>query len=257
MEEIKLEPREEALLEGMPESVDGVPKAKLTSDLIKYKKRALELGASDAIIAPASHLVLTRRGRYGCTFTHCAVSRLCYFCPPSFPITFEESVAIRDSYHYIIMIRVPVDPRDYTGPQSIPQYTDQYAEVWHPDRLKYWRDYGEKHPGTKGRRPTHALQLEKEARNDGYHYAFAARSGSCSTRECHGYGSKCAALLDPAICRHPSSARPDGAAGMFTDFPRILENYPEWRQVVIGFSRFPEDMPEECKYSRFCWTGII
>lgn len=226
---------------------------KLLADLEKYRQMALDMSATEAIIAPASDLVQSIRVRMLCFFPRCPNLGTSYWCPPSWGTPFEVAQAMKDSYKYAIFFRLLFPPEWFTGPcgggrwrgGTLKTFIDQNRDYWEPEQVKYWQDYIEKHgvdrPGPLGRGIS--LAIEAEARKDGHHFAVTTAAGSCSTMLCgEKYNSRCI-MLRTGLCRFPTKARPDGACSLYTDWLRTLPKLGRgWRYANCSWSILPEDM---------------
>jgi len=226
-----------------------VANEKLKADMEKYHQMALDMGADEAKIVPASILVQTIRTRLACIFPRCNLNGTGMWCPPRWETPFEIAQAIRDSYQYAIAFRKARSPKTATGPaagsareSTLNAYCDVYQRYWKPEDLKYWRDYAKEHhePRPATRAGDIALIIEAEARKDGHQFAFTGFSGSCVNKLCDKFGSRCVALTT-GICRFPGVSRPDGAGAMYCDWLRTSPQLG-WQFQNVGWSTLPEDI---------------
>ena len=140
-------------------------------------RRALELGASAAVIASPDQVITAEWVRMKCSYGGCTVGR-CLTCPPYSP-TPAQTRALLDEYEAILMLRF--DAR--------PERGDEYLQV--------------------SRKATDvALQMERELFLAGEHKAFALAGGRpCDRAEpCH----------QPEQCDFRGGLRP-GPAGCGID----------------------------------------
>lgn len=239
---------------------------KLLADMERYCQMALEMGAAEAVIVPASSIVQTQRVRMLCYFPRCPELGSCEWCPPYWETPFEDAQAMKDSYKYAVVLRLLIPPDDMTGPLSggrgrggvLGTIMDLQAEYWDPELVEYWQDYIEEHGTDKGGAgiiagKDLAVEIEKAARKDGHYFAFEGGMGSCAATFCHTeeYRSRCIALRS-GLCRFPGLSRPEGVVGMYYDWLRTHVNLGRaWRYQDCGWSVLPEDMEgEEIKPGR-------
>jgi predicted metal-binding protein len=221
---------------------------KLLGDLEKYRRIALDMGADDVRIVPASDIVQKLRARLVDIWPRCVVNGSSYFRDMVEEIPWEDAKAILNSYRYGIVAHIPYpadNPNDFTGPSSVGELvTDiaMYKKFWTEEQVKYWEGVQARRKGGKP-----AIQgkissiIMQEARKDGHYFAFAGTSGTC-TPMCEKWGEICIAMKT-GICRMASKNSPCGTAAiMGLDHPEIYEKMG-WKNWVQGWSVFPEDFP--------------
>jgi len=156
---------------------------KLREDLEKYRQKALEAGADQAKIVPASQVIVDERVRMKCLVPLCHLYGESPNCPPYTPEP-EEMRKVLSKFSYAIFTRNDVLP--------VEDFVDD--EKWHRAHMK--------HQGK-----THRLVSEVEALafNDGYYLAMGFAAGGCKTALC---GGQICQFLDSGRCRFPLKARP-------------------------------------------------
>jgi predicted metal-binding protein len=160
------------------------------------EKLALELGASEAKVIPASEVIVEDRVvlkcKVGCTNYG---KTLC--CPPYTP-TAEEFRKIVSEYTAAMFIKfickAEADPELQKNLAKSQTDVPLDAEV-KAKAEKFWADWKE----DKTRQLETTVALEKAAMKAGYPLAISFVSGACNLCE------KC--NLETKICRHPEKAR--------------------------------------------------
>jgi len=171
--------------------VEKVSEEQLQKDLEIYRKRAVELGASDAKIITTDMVILDERVRAKCMYPKCPSYGLSVHCPP-YTQDLDQIRKIISNYKYAILIKLDVPPQDMAGPDA--------------KKRRAWTPYGMKRYEIVGK-------LESEAFHDAYHFALAFVGGSCKIYFCPNV--ECSALKPGQACRAPLKARPSmEAVGM-------------------------------------------
>ena len=169
------------------------------SDVDKFdflRKLALEMGAADARIIPASKVVVEDRVvlkcKVGCTHYGKTLA-----CPPYTPSA-EEFRKIVSEYSYAmfmkfqsqatadpeVMKKLMVAETDPTVPQDVKEKAAKFWQTWKDDKVKMLQT---------------VVDLEKAAMSKGYSLAISFVSGHCQLCE------KC--NTESGICVHPNLAR--------------------------------------------------
>jgi len=167
------------------------------SELGKFdflKKMALELGASDAAVIPASKIVVENRvvlkcrvgcNNYGKTLT----------CPPYAP-TAEEFRKVVGEYRYAMFMKFSSQAEaDQDLAKVLAKNESEVDKGVLPRWQKFWADWKE----DKKKLLTVVLQLEKAAMGKGYSMAIGLVSGMCQVCE------KC--NVEGGVCLHPTVRR--------------------------------------------------
>jgi predicted metal-binding protein len=158
------------------------------------RKLALELGASDAALIPASQVVVENRVVLKCR-AGCNNYGKTMVCPPYSP-TAEEFRKIVSEYSYALFMKfkssaeADMNLRRNLGkseadlPEDLKEKAQAFWSVWKDDKKKLLAA---------------VLDLEKEAVHQGYPLAIGFISGACQLCE------KC--NVEAGICLHPDTAR--------------------------------------------------
>lgn len=155
----------------------------LNADLEKYRKRALELGASDAKVVPASYVVVDERVRLKCAVPRCHLYGESANCPPYTPPPSEIRKALR-KYTRAVLFKTEVSPKT--------DFVDD--EKWNVGHMMHQRKIHDI-----------ASAIEALAFNDGYYLAAGFAAGGCKTALCTG---QICQFLDSGRCRFPLKSRP-------------------------------------------------
>jgi predicted metal-binding protein len=162
---------------------EEVLEGQLQKDLEKYRKRAIELGASDAKVITTDMVILDERVRAKCMYPKCRRYGTNINCPPYTPDV-NQTRKIVENYKYGIFFKLDVPSEDIAGPLA-----------------KESRAYGP----YSAKRAEIVAKLEAEAFHDGYHLALGFGGGSCKGHYCPDV--ECDALKPGQACRAPLKAR--------------------------------------------------
>jgi len=164
-----------------------VSQEKLTADLERYCRLALELGASDAVIIPASHVTIDERVRLKCLVPRCLRAGETPNCPPNAPDLDLMRHAV-ERFSRAILLKCDVE--------AVEQYDPRNARTREERRktLSFHRKSAEV-----------VYRLETQAYQDGYHLAMGFGGGSCKDYLCNGQVCQ---FLDSGRCRFPHRSRP-------------------------------------------------
>ena len=159
----------------------------LRADLERYRQLALELGASDAVIIPASDVTVDERVRLKCVVPRCLRAGGTPNCPPYTPDVDLVRRAL-SRFSWAILLKCDVEP--------IEQYAPSRGGTKEKQRqtLSFHKKSAEVVTG-----------LEARAYGDGYHLAMGFGGGSCKDYLCQGLICQ---FLDSGRCRFPHRARP-------------------------------------------------
>ena len=158
----------------------------LRVDLERYRQLALDLGAAESAVIPASHVTVDERVRLKCIVPRCLRAGETPNCPPYTP---ELDIVRRafSRFSWAILVKSDIAPiEDYApvrgggkGQRDTLSFHQKSAEVVH--------------------------RLERQAYKDGYHLAMGFGGGSCKDYLCKGVICQ---FLDSGRCRFPHRARP-------------------------------------------------
>jgi predicted metal-binding protein len=161
--------------------VENVPDEVLKKDLERYRKMAMELGATDAKIITNDDIIIDDRTRMKCMYPKCPYYGSNINCPPYAPDVdyFRKVVKL---YHYAIFITKEAPPEHYVGPNVLKDKT----------QVIYERKINEI-----------VSKIEAAAFYDGYYYAIGFAGGPCKLQFCpdiacsalEGAGHACRAAI--------------------------------------------------------------
>jgi predicted metal-binding protein len=172
----------------VPRALGRVPGDETPStDLERYRRLALELGASEAAIIPASAVSIDERVRLKCLVPRCLRAGETPNCPPFAPDLDLVRRAL-SRFSWAILIKCNVEPLEAYVPGQGKTKAEQRRT------LSFHSQSGHVVYG-----------LEREAYKDGYHLAMGFGGGSCKDYLCKG---NICQFLDSGRCRFPHRARP-------------------------------------------------
>lgn len=159
----------------------------LKANLERYRQLAVELGASEAAIIPASDVIIDERVRLKCVVPRCLRAGETPNCPPYAPDLDLVHRAL-SRFSWAILFKCNVEPlEDY-----IPARGATREEKWRT--LSFHKKSGEV-----------VYALERQAYKDGYDLAMGFGGGSCKDYLCQGMICQ---FLDSGRCRFPHRSRP-------------------------------------------------
>jgi len=163
------------------------PKAEaaLLQDLEEYRKYALELGASEAVIIKSGDLIFDPRVRLKCIYPKCRWYGTNAHCPPYAPDP-ERVQAALARFRYGILYRIRVPAEDFTGSYNDPGGRSRPAK-WQKLNCQI------------------ASLVEARAFYDGYCLALGFAGGPCKSIFCPE--GRCAAIIPGQGCRAATRAR--------------------------------------------------
>jgi predicted metal-binding protein len=215
---------------------------KLQDDLEKYRKMALDAGAVEARIVPASDLKQSIRAKYNCFFPRCQKQGTCGSCPPEWQTPWEYAKAILASYRYGIVARIQLIARNSTGPHNpltIRPNLELYRKYMPAEKIDYWENLAKEQEGHITAEPITELPyiIERKAREDGHYFAFTIHPGACAYL-CAETNYTCSSL-GSSICIHPGLSR-GGNQSIYWDHVGINRSLG-WKNWNQGWSIFGED----------------
>jgi len=161
--------------------------ALLRANLERYRALALELGASDAAIIPASDIIVDERVRLKCLVPRCRRAGETPNCPPNAPDLDLVRRAF-DRFSWAILLKCDVGPiQDYAPGSGTTREEKRRVLSFHRQGADI------------------VYALERQAYKDGYHLALGLSGGSCKDYLCQGMLCQ---FLDSGRCRFPQRARP-------------------------------------------------
>jgi predicted metal-binding protein len=155
------------------------------ADLECYRKLALEMGATDAVIIPSSSVPVDERVRLKCFVPRCQRAGETPNCPPYYPdLGLVRRALNRFSWAILFKCNVETLGESFKGDSKTKRH-----------RILSF------HQGSN----QIIYELERRAYKDGYDLALGFGGGSCKDYLCEGLECQ---FLDSGRCRFPNRARP-------------------------------------------------
>jgi len=178
----------------------AVDEEAVRANLERYRELALASGATDAVIIPASDVVVDERVRLKCLVPRCLRAGETPNCPPHAP----DLDLIREAlnrFFWAVLFKCHVEPlEDY-----LPGSGKTKAERGWKTSERGWKT-SERRTLSFHRQSSDVIYaLERQAYKDGYHLAMGFGGGSCKDYLCNGMICQ---FLDSGRCRFPHRARP-------------------------------------------------
>jgi predicted metal-binding protein len=194
-----------------------IPAGQVQGDMEKYRKYAIEMGATDAKIIPTSDIVIDERVVAKCTYPKCPGYGASANCPPhAMPI--DQVRKVVEKFNYALFIKIDIPPEETAGKTAIRE------NLAHPYRKKLFEIIS---------------KIESQAFYDGYHLALGFAGGSCKRVFCPD--DDCTALKPGKGCPHRLKARsPMEAVGMDV---YTMATRAGWDIYPIGMNTLAEDVP--------------
>jgi predicted metal-binding protein len=159
----------------------------LRANLERYRRLALELGASDVVVIPASDVVIDERVRLKCMVPRCLRAGETPNCPPNAP-NLDLIRRALSRFSWAILLKCDVRPiEDYAPGRGKTREEKRRVLSFH----RQGNDI--------------VYELERQAYKDGYHLAMGFGGGSCKDYLCQGVICQ---YLDSGRCRFPHRSRP-------------------------------------------------
>jgi predicted metal-binding protein len=173
---------------GMARLMGGaVDEPTLKADLERYCQMAVELGASGAVIIPASWVTVDERVRLKCVVPRCIRAGETPCCPPYAPDLDLVRRAL-SRFSWAILLKGDVGPiEEYAPGKGTVKGEQRKTLLYHQKSAEV------------------VYQVERQAYKDGYHLAMGFGGGSCKDYLCRGVICQ---FLDSGRCRFPQRARP-------------------------------------------------
>ncbi len=164
--------------------VEEVPEEVLLQDLERYRKKAIDLGASDAEIITSDKVVIDERVRAKCLYPKCENYGMSVHCPPhAMDLDATRKLVSRFRYAIFFRLRVPTEVLAGTGDPEAPKKRRLIART----------------------RQEILGRIESEAFYDGYYLSVAFGGGCCRNIYCPD--QECRALTPGQSCRAALHAR--------------------------------------------------
>ncbi len=159
----------------------------LQVDLNRYRELALESGASDAVLIPASDVQIDERVRLKCLVPRCLRAGETPNCPP-YGLDLDLVRRALARFSWAVLFKCNVEPlEDYAPGRGGSKKEQRRVLSFHEKSGKV------------------VDALERQAYKDGYHLAMGFGGGSCKDYLCQGLICQ---VLDSGRCRFPNRARP-------------------------------------------------
>lgn len=158
--------------------------SKVKSDVERFQRMAIELGAEDAVVVSSDEIVVDERVRAKCIYPKCGFYGTNINCPPhASDLDFTRALIAR--YQYGILFCVKGDPKDFVGPD----FLERVGGRNHAKTILH----------------TVCSEVESRAFYEGYPFALALGQGPCKSFWCPD--QPCAALEPGGKCRFALKAR--------------------------------------------------
>ena len=194
-----------------------VPEDDLLSDLERYRKRSIELGATDSKVITTDMIVIDERVLAKCNYPKCTGFGTNINCPP-YAMSLDQVRKVVSKFRYGIFINLRVPSGDIAGPEA------RDMKLVHPYRTKLAEI---------------TARIEADAFYDGHYLAVGFGNGSCKSLFCPE--TDCRALVAGQACPHRLKARsPMEAVGM--DCFAMAKN-AGWEIYAIGRATSPSEVP--------------
>lgn len=209
-----------------------IPDTKAETEFAFLRQAAMNLGATEAKIIPATEVVVENRVPLKCK-TGCSTYGTRLTCPPHVP-TPDEFRKILSEYRYTLLVKFTSTAKTEPGIICSLQKNmfDPKADPGNRKKAEaFMKEYVEGNTG----RLLAMIELEKTAFNAGYTLALALVNGSC--RLCESCNVKGGVCLHPTMARIPEHAvginmkKTAEKAGMPIAFP--VTEYPEPMAILL------------------------
>lgn len=197
--------------------IGKLPKERLQKDLAKYKKMAVELGATDAKVIRSDSIVVDERVLAKCMYPRCSRYGTNANCPP-YSMTPDMTRTVMKRFRYGVLVKIEVPANEIAGAEA-------RDKALH---LPYVKKIGEI-----------VAKIEAQAFYDGYYLALAFSASNCKSIFCAD--EDCQALEEGKPCVYPEQARSSLEAvgiDVFMTATRV-----GWDIYPIGRETKPEEIP--------------
>ena len=189
----------------------------LQVDLERFRKRALEMGCTDAKVITTDMVLIDERVRAKCVYPKCAGYGTNANCPPH-AMDLEQVRKVVGSYRYAIFTRTEVSTVELAGPNVIKNRQTIPSQIKNHEIIS---------------------RLEAEAFYDGYYLALGFANGCCKFGFCPN--EACSALEVGKSCRHPLRGRSSMEAVGMDVFGMAAS--VGWDCYPIGAGVLPDEVP--------------
>jgi predicted metal-binding protein len=189
----------------------------LSGDMEKYRQKALELGASNAVIVGADRIPVDERVTMKCRIPRCFGYGVGAHCPPN-AMKPAELREILKSYRWAVFFTMDVPSEVIVrNKATIKERVEVYQQMF-----------------------TIVSEVESAAFHDGHYLAFGFAAGSCRHTFC-GQMPDCRAMKGEQ-CRFALKARPSMEAVGIDVYKMVAE--AGWDIYPIGSGAAAQDVPK-------------
>lgn len=197
--------------------VEKIPDEVLQQDLERYRRKAVDLGATDARVITSDMVLIDERVRAKCIYPKCTNYGTNANCPPH-AMELDLVRKIVNNFQYAVFIMLKVSSEETAGPEV------RKKRLYAPSSLKVGEIVS---------------KIEAEAFFDGYCLALGFSCGSCKAAFCPDI--ECSALVPGQACRHTLKARSSmEAVGMNA---MVMAAKVGWDIFPIGVNTDPSSVP--------------
>lgn len=197
--------------------VEKVTNEQLRKDLERYRKRAIELGATDAKVISSDMILVDERVRAKCLYPKCHRYGTNANCPPHV-MELRDVRELVKKYQQGILINIQVPAELIAGPDAYRLGT---------------------HVLSSAKMQEIVSKIEADAFSDGYYLALGFAAGSCKTVFCPDV--ECQALKPGQACRNPLRSRPSMESMGMDAF--AMATKIGWNVYPIGRRTPPSSVP--------------
>ena len=190
--------------------VERVPDDVIQADLERYRRRAVELGATDARTITAGEVIIDERVRAKCMYPRCEYYGTCGNCAPNIG-DLDDTRKLVSLFRQAILFK-----------QEIP--FDEDLDTWRKANILNYKIVS---------------AIESDAYYDGHYLAVGFVGVACRSVLCSG--KECTALIPGQECRNPTKARPNMHAVGMDVF--MMATRQGWDMYPVGESTRPSDVP--------------
>jgi len=201
--------------------VANVPDDVLRADLEKYRRMAIEMGATDARIITADRVVIDERVLAKCLNPRCDNYGTCMNCPPH-AMSPELMRKITAGFRYAIFTMIKVPAAEVAGPAAKEKRTNSRSSKENHDIVS---------------------EIESAAFFDGYYLALGFADASCRSVYCGK--AACIALTPGQSCRFALRARSSMEAVGIDALKMAAQ--AGWDVYPVTASVLPENVPHAVK----------
>jgi predicted metal-binding protein len=211
-----------------PKKIKTFTAQEIRKDIERYRRRAVELGATDAKMIPAQKVYVDPRVRMKCIVPKCTSYNTCAHCPPH-SIGPEVIGPLVSAFKYALLVKREIPGDLVTGPGYMD--TDKNGNPVPTKKLKELL-------GAYRLVSDIVTQIESDAFYDGHYHAVAFAGGSCRIIYCNFQDCL---LLQGKECRFPLRSRPSMEGSSIDVYRTVTE--AGWDIYPIGVDCDPANVP--------------